>query len=84
MNLTLNEKLRFQKQAGVINECQYKKLLKESGLTEPSFDTTEINSKRIYKLLDTYIPKMNEDQIFELMQTVAQFLDKHNIKDINS
>jgi hypothetical protein len=29
MNLTLNEKLRFQKQAGIINESQYKKLLKE-------------------------------------------------------
>jgi len=30
MNLTLNEKLRFQKQAGIINESQYKKLLKEN------------------------------------------------------
>ena len=30
MNITLNEKLRFQKQAGIINESQYKKLLKEA------------------------------------------------------
>ena len=30
MNLTLNEKLRFQKQAGIITESQYKKLLKEN------------------------------------------------------
>lgn len=34
MNLTLNEKLRFQKQAGIINESQYKKLLKEEEMKE--------------------------------------------------
>lgn len=33
MNLTLNEKLRFQKQAGIINESQYKKLLKENEMS---------------------------------------------------
>jgi hypothetical protein len=46
MNLTLNEKLRFQKQAGIINESQYKKLLKEEEMS-PS-----INFDRLKKILN--------------------------------
>jgi len=47
MNLTLNEKLRFQKQAGIINESQYKKLLKEEEEMTPS-----INFDRLKKILN--------------------------------
>lgn len=46
MNLTLNEKLRFQKQAGIINESQYKKLLKEEEMT------ASINFDRLKKILN--------------------------------
>lgn len=46
MNLTLNEKLRFQKQAGIINESQYKKLLKEEEMK------ASINFDRLKKILN--------------------------------
>jgi len=49
MNLTLNEKLRFQKQAGIINESQYKKLLKEEEMT--SSIGTPINYKKLKDIL---------------------------------
>lgn len=49
MNLTLNEKLRFQKQAGIINESQYKKLLKE-GEMKASIGTP-INYKKLKDIL---------------------------------
>lgn len=48
MNLTLKQKLRFQKQAGIINESQYKKLLKEGddyylgGVSGREFEKKEI------------------------------------------
>jgi hypothetical protein len=42
MNLTLNEKLRFQKQAGIINESQYKKLLKEEEEMTPEQATAKV------------------------------------------
>ena len=42
MNLTLNEKLRFQKQAGIINESQYKKLLKENEEMTPEQATAKV------------------------------------------
>ena len=46
MKLTLNEKLRFQKQAGIINESQYKKLLKEEEMK------ASINFDRLKKILN--------------------------------
>jgi len=49
MNLTLNEKLRFQKQAGIINESQYKKLLKEAEMA--SSGGTPINYKKLKDIL---------------------------------
>lgn len=49
MNLTLNEKLRFQKQAGIINESQYKKLLKEEEIKASI--GTPINYKKLKDIL---------------------------------
>jgi hypothetical protein len=66
MNLTLNEKLRFQKQAGIINESQYKKLLKESEMT--SSIGTPINYKKLKDILllaSKTFPVNNEGALIE-------------------
>jgi hypothetical protein len=66
MNLTLNEKLRFQKQAGIINESQYKKLLKEEEMKE--FLGTPINYKKfkdILLLASKTFPDGNEGALIE-------------------
>jgi len=56
MNLTLNEKLRFQKQAGIINESQYKKLLKEEEEMTP---TTAVEWRDIANILEKALSEVN-------------------------
>lgn len=65
MNLTLNEKLRFQKQAGIINESQYKKLLKENqdnyldGVDGREFEKKEI--KDWFRTMDSIFILVNDN-----------------------
>jgi len=56
MNLTLNEKLRFQKQAGIINESQYKKLLKEEEEMTPA---TAVEWRDIANILEKALSEVN-------------------------
>lgn len=65
MNLTLNEKLRFQKQAGIITESQYKKLLKENqdnyldGVDGREFEKKEI--KDWFRTMDSIFILVNDN-----------------------
>jgi len=67
-----------------------KKHLIENKLTRTSQlnEDEDLNNKKIgrqsYDLLDKYLPKMSEDQRFKLYQTIAQFLNKNGIKDLDS
>jgi hypothetical protein len=63
MNLTLKERLRIQKQAGIINESQYNKLLKESAETLFLTELFEKDLPNIKKLNNLEYLVGNEDDI---------------------
>ena len=84
MNLTLNEKLRFQKQAGIINESQYKKLLKEAednyldGVDGREFEKKEI--KDWFRTMDSIFILVNDNgkeyqQEFTDLNSALKFVD---------
>ena len=84
MNLTLNEKLRFQKQAGIINESQYKKLLKEAednyldGVDGREFEKKEI--KDWFRTMDSIFILVNDNgkeyqKEFTDLNSALEFVD---------